>query len=200
MLTDNGVQFVQHDRRTERGLVDHIFGAVCSANDIEHRQTKPYHPWTNGQAERMVRTIKDATVKSFHYASITDLRRRVRDWLLAYNYAKQLKALRFNTPYEAVRQLSEKNLKSSRECQAMTCWTKHLGRSSLSLFQPKDESYSFFNRGSKVTCTDLEWGAIILDRKHAVDELTEAPVRPVLDQDCDPLPCDDVCDLGWGRF
>ena len=90
------------------GLNNHIFGAVCSANDIEHRQTKPYHPWTNGQAERMVRTIKDATIKSFHYASITDLRRHVRDWLLAYNYAKQLKALRFKTPFEAIRQLSEK--------------------------------------------------------------------------------------------
>lgn len=56
----------------------------------------------------MVRTIKDATVKSFHYASITDLRRHVRDWLLAYNYARQLKAIRFRTPYEAIRQLSEK--------------------------------------------------------------------------------------------
>lgn len=107
VLTDNGIQFVQHDRRTERGFVDHIFGAMGSANDIEHRQTKPYHPWTNRQVERMVRTIRDATVKSFHYASITDLRCHVRDWLLAYNYAKQLKALRFRTPFEAIRQLSE---------------------------------------------------------------------------------------------
>jgi hypothetical protein len=56
----------------------------------------------------MVGTIKDATVKSFHYASIIDLRRHVRDWLLAYNYAKQLKALRFKTPFEAIRQLSDK--------------------------------------------------------------------------------------------
>lgn len=108
VLTDNGVQFVQHDKRTGRGFVDHIFGAVCVENGIEHRRTKPYHPWTNGQAERMVRTIKDATVRSFHYASIIDLRRHVRDWLLAYNYAKQLKALRFKTPFEAIRQLSDK--------------------------------------------------------------------------------------------
>lgn len=34
------------------------------------------------------------------------LRRHVRDWLLAYNYAKQPKALRFKTPFEAIRQLS----------------------------------------------------------------------------------------------
>ena len=107
VLTDNGVQFVQHDKRAESDFVGHIYGAVCSANGSEHRQTKSDHPWTNGQADRRVRTIKEATVNSFHYASITDLRRHVRDWLLAYNYAKQLKALRFKTPFEAIRQISE---------------------------------------------------------------------------------------------
>ena len=82
-----------------------IFGRVCRENGIEHRLTKPYHPWTNGQTERMVRTIKDATVKSFHYTSINELRRHVRDWLTAYNFAKQLKALKFRTPYEAIEEL-----------------------------------------------------------------------------------------------
>ena len=28
------------------------FDMICEANDIEHRLTKPNHPWTNGQAER----------------------------------------------------------------------------------------------------------------------------------------------------
>jgi hypothetical protein len=58
--------------------------------------------WTG---RRMVRTIKEATVRSFHYTSINELRRHVRDWLTAYNFAKQLKALRFKTPYEAIEQL-----------------------------------------------------------------------------------------------
>jgi transposase InsO family protein len=53
----------------------------------------------------MVRTIKEATVKSFHYASIQELRRHVGHWLIAYNFAKQLKALKFRTPYEAIDQL-----------------------------------------------------------------------------------------------
>ncbi|RAK07805.1 integrase-like protein, partial [Salipiger aestuarii] len=39
------------------------FDMICKANGIEHRLTKPNHPWTNGQVERMNRTIKEATVK-----------------------------------------------------------------------------------------------------------------------------------------
>jgi transposase InsO family protein len=45
------------------------FDMICEANGIEHRLTKPNHPWTNGQVERMNRTIKDTTVKRFHYDS-----------------------------------------------------------------------------------------------------------------------------------
>jgi len=104
VLTENGVQVV-HRNATE-GIVSHVFGRACAERGIEHRLTKPYHPWTNGQAERMVRTIKEATVRSFHYASLTELRRHVRDWLLAYNYAKQLKALRCKTPFEAIQQIA----------------------------------------------------------------------------------------------
>lgn len=105
VLTDNGVQFVQPQRGKKRGFLIHIFERVCMENGIEHRLTKPYDPWTNGQAERMVHTIKDVTVKSFHYTSINEMRRHVRDWLTAYNFAKQLKALRFKTPYEAIEEL-----------------------------------------------------------------------------------------------
>ena len=113
VLTDNpvsseverGVQFVQPQRGQNRGFLIHIFERVCLENGIEHRLTKPYHPWTNGQAERMVRTIKEATVKSFHYASINELRRQIQNWLTAYNFAKQLKALRFKTPYQAIEEL-----------------------------------------------------------------------------------------------
>ena len=48
--------------------MEHIFG-VAAENDIEHRATKVKHPWTNGQVERMNRTIKEATVRRFHYES-----------------------------------------------------------------------------------------------------------------------------------
>lgn len=68
VLTDNDMAFADlpknRDGPSRRYLGPHIFDRVCVANKIEHRLTKPYHPSTKGQAERMNRTIKDATVRS----------------------------------------------------------------------------------------------------------------------------------------
>jgi transposase InsO family protein len=101
VLTDNGVQF-SDQARTGGRLPVHPFTRLRQASGVEHRLTKPYHPWTNGQAERMVRTVKDATVHAFHYATIPELRRHVAVWLAAYNFAKQLRTLRWRTPMEAI--------------------------------------------------------------------------------------------------
>ena len=40
----------------------HSFELACTQADIDHRLTKPKHPWINGQAERMNRTLKDAVI------------------------------------------------------------------------------------------------------------------------------------------
>ena len=64
--------------------------------------TKVNHPWTNGQVERMNRTIKEATVKRYHYGSHERLKAHLQDFLNAYNFAKRLKALKGLTPYEFV--------------------------------------------------------------------------------------------------
>lgn len=52
------------------------FDMICEANGIEHRLTKPSHPWTNGQVERINRTIKEATVKRFRYDNHAQLQAR----------------------------------------------------------------------------------------------------------------------------
>jgi hypothetical protein len=50
----------------------------------------------------MNRTIKEATVKRFHYGSHEQLRGHLADFLDAYNFARRLKTLRGLTPFEAI--------------------------------------------------------------------------------------------------
>ncbi len=69
VLTDNGTHFTEPSGNTRmpeeiRGMRAegvlfrcHSFEGACADLDIEHRLTKPRHPWTNGQVERMNRTI-----------------------------------------------------------------------------------------------------------------------------------------------
>ena len=50
----------------------------------------------------MNRTVKDATVKVFHYPDLEALRAHVLAFVAAYNFAKNLKALRWRTPFQAI--------------------------------------------------------------------------------------------------
>ena len=100
VLTDNGIQFTNHDHHIN--AFTHIFERVCNENNIEHRKTKVKHPWTNGQVERMNRTLKEATVNNFHYASHDELKQHLHAYLMAYNFAKRLKAIKGNTPWQFV--------------------------------------------------------------------------------------------------
>jgi len=103
ILTDNGIQFAEQPRNRNSITYRKMrFDLICEANEIEHRLTKPNHPWTNGQVERMNRTIKDATVKRYHYDSHDQLRSHLDDFLDAYNYARRLKTLSALTPYEYI--------------------------------------------------------------------------------------------------
>lgn len=100
ILTDNGIQFT--NRAIDRYAGVHIFDRVCRENGIEHRLTKISHPWTNGQVERMNRTLKEATVKRYHYQTHDHLKRHLYDFLNAYNFAKRLKTLKGLTPYQFI--------------------------------------------------------------------------------------------------
>src|SRR5215210_1643329 len=106
VLTDNGMAFADLPKNrtgpSRRWLGPHIFDRVCREHGIEHRLTKPYHPWTNGQAERMNRTIKDATVKVFHYPDLESLKAHVLAFVTAYTFGKHLKRLRWRTPFQAI--------------------------------------------------------------------------------------------------
>ena len=105
VLTDNGVQFTFPPRYADgptARYMTHMFDMRCRQNGIEHRLTKIKHPWTNGQVERMNRTIKEATVKRYHYDSHHQLQSHLADFINAYNYGRRLKTLKGLTPYEYI--------------------------------------------------------------------------------------------------
>ena len=77
-------------------------GSRTMASGIEHRLTKLNHPWTNGQVERMNRTIKDATVKRHHDHDHAQLRRHLDLFIDAYNHARRLKTLKGLTPAQFI--------------------------------------------------------------------------------------------------
>ena len=105
VLTDNGIQFgdaIQHRSGPTARYRIHMFDRVCLERGIEHRFTRPNHPWTNGQVERMNRTLKQATVRRYHYGTHHQLDTHLSAFLDAYNFAKRLKTLNGLTPYEAI--------------------------------------------------------------------------------------------------
>jgi transposase InsO family protein len=113
VLTDNGFQFtaphggwnvseIQQMLARQQLFRAHAFDLACAQHGIDHRLTKFNHPWTNGQVERMNRSIKDATVRRFYYETHESLRTHVKTFLDAYNFAKRLKSLRGLTPSERI--------------------------------------------------------------------------------------------------
>jgi Integrase core domain len=105
ILTDNGTQFADQPRNRDGWTACyriHRFDQICTENGIEHRLTKLNHPWTNGQVERMNRTIKDAAVKRYYYESHDQLRQHLQLFIGAYNYRRRLETLIGLTPFEYV--------------------------------------------------------------------------------------------------
>ena len=114
VLTDNGTHFTTPGNTASAALLikeaiargerfrAHAFALACAQNDIDHRLTKPRHPWTHGPVERMNRTIKDATVRRDHDERHDQLRPHLSDFVTAYNFARRLKTLKGLTPYEFI--------------------------------------------------------------------------------------------------
>jgi Integrase core domain len=103
VLTDNVIQVAEQPRN--RNIIHSRpmrFDMIREANGIDHRLTKPNHPGTNGQVERTIRTIKEATLMRFHYDSHDQLRTHLADFMAAYNFARRLKTLGGLTPYEYI--------------------------------------------------------------------------------------------------
>ncbi len=83
VLTDNGTHFTDPK------------GDSWNAQDVKRMLA-------TGQVERMNRTIKEATVRRYYYQTHNLLRTHLETFIQAYNFAKRLKALKGQTPFEYI--------------------------------------------------------------------------------------------------
>jgi len=84
--------FDAHGIRVQRVLTDNAFRSTfsraCTQLGIQHRRTKPYHPWTNGRAEAFIGTVQRECVYARAFTS--DAERALSLWLyLAYYNAER---------------------------------------------------------------------------------------------------------------
>jgi transposase InsO family protein len=120
VLTDNGIQFTFPPR----------YADGPTAKYMPHMFDKIKHPGTNGQVERMNRTIKEATVKRYHYDRHDQLETHLSDFINAYNYGRRLKTLKGLTPFRMHKQNLDRRPKSIQTKPAPpNARTKHLSRS-----------------------------------------------------------------------
>jgi transposase InsO family protein len=85
IVSDNGPQLVSEE-----------FESFCKANGIEHITTAPYHPQSNGQAERFVDTLKRGLKKLEGEGNVDQV---LRKFLLCYRYTPSY-ALGGKSPFQ----------------------------------------------------------------------------------------------------
>lgn len=105
ILTDNGREFTLStfkNRWGTRTKTHHPFEKLCQEQEIEHRQTKPYTPKTNGMVERTNGIIKQGTTKQHTYQSVEEMKHDLQLWFVHYNFFRKHRRIGRITPYEAV--------------------------------------------------------------------------------------------------
>jgi transposase InsO family protein len=86
VLTDNGTGYKRR------------FAEACAEADVRWTRTKPYHPWTNGRAERFIRTLQRECLYEEHLDSSDERRYLLQRWLAFYNSARPHTALGGSSP------------------------------------------------------------------------------------------------------
>lgn len=105
ILTDNGGEFslncvrAQNKSRLRDDTV-HPFEHLCEHLGIEHRQTRPYTPQTNGLVERANGLTKQNTLQKHRYETHQQMRRDLHLWWRFYNWHRPHRKLHRKTPWQ----------------------------------------------------------------------------------------------------
>ena len=91
--SDNGLEY-RGDSKA------HKFMLLCQENNIEQRFTKVKHPYTNGKAERVIRTLLEQWHQKTIFKSRAHRKIELIRFINWYNTVKPHKGLKNNTPME----------------------------------------------------------------------------------------------------
>lgn len=110
ILTDNGREFTLKGFKNRYGTTKKLslFTQICHDNAIEHRQTRPYTPKTNGMVERANGLVKEGTTKVHFYQNAGQMKQDLHRWFVFYNFNRIHRQIGRITPYQAVCRWYEK--------------------------------------------------------------------------------------------
>lgn len=72
--------------------------------------------------ERMNRTTKESTIKSYEYEGLVRLREHVQAFVQSYGFGKHLKALRWKTPFRTMCEAWRKNRAALDFIHTISLW------------------------------------------------------------------------------
>lgn len=91
--SDNGLEYQGNQEH-------HAFMKLCQKNSIEQRFTKVKHPYTNGKAERVIRTIMDMWHNKTEFKNRNHRKTELIRFINFYNTVKPHKGIDNQTPIE----------------------------------------------------------------------------------------------------
>ena len=97
LLSDNGNEFTT---RYKKNVSLHLFEATLKSLGIKHKYTKPYHPQTNGKAERMWRTLDIEFYRKKWLFSPEHRDEELARWVDKYNKHRVHLGIKGLTPYQ----------------------------------------------------------------------------------------------------
>ncbi len=92
--SDNGLEY--------KGSNEHAFVKLCQENNIEQRFTKVKHPYTNGKAERVIRTLMEMWHSKTKFNSRAHRKTELSRFVNWYNTVKPHKGIENQTPMEVL--------------------------------------------------------------------------------------------------
>lgn len=116
LLSDNGNEFTT---RYKKNVSLHLFEATLILLGIKHKYTKPYHPQTNGKAERMWRTLDIEFYKKKWFFSPEQREEELLNWIQKYNNHRVHLGIKGLTPMQKLLNICQ-DLRRAAQLRALS--------------------------------------------------------------------------------